>query len=73
MTLSKFQIESQRGRGTFPSYKDRKPRIFLNDMLDMSFMNQRVFRSSPSTVHASTYLKWITNVEAKKAQFLRSL
>jgi len=39
----------------------------------MSFMSQSVFRSAPSFLHTSTYLKWIRNVEAKKAQFLRNL
>jgi len=58
---------------SFPGYEDRIPRIFSNDTPNISFISQMVFRSYPSFLHTSTYLKCLKKVEAKKAQFWENL
>jgi len=57
----------------FPRQEDCKPVIFSKYSFYMSFMSQRIFRLSPSFLHASTYSKWIKKFEAKKALSCKNL
>jgi len=67
------KLNPQEVEETFPGYGSHKPRIFSHDSFNMTFMNQRVFRFSPSATHTPTYFEWIEKVEAQKAQFRKNL
>lgn len=43
------------------------PKIFTKGPYQMSFMNQRPFRSVPSESQITTYLKWLKKIEARKS------
>jgi len=51
------KLDPKKVEDDFPGRKGHKPRVFSHDLLNMSFMSQRIFSSSHYTNHTSLYLK----------------
>jgi len=58
---------------SFHGYNGRRPIVFSKDIPNMSYMTHRVFRSSPSSLHAPAFLSWLKKVESNKASVWKTL
>jgi len=67
------KLDPEKVEDDFPGREGHKPRVFSHDSFNMSFMSQRIFRSSPLANHTPIYLKWLEKVETLKASVWRKL